>query len=187
MQATGKMRHIYLLFLLISSAGAGGIGRVSKRRAVVASAIDAGAQLISTAAQLLHLHTPADVYHMGVSGSREALIDKLWSGEYESAAGRFTDANPELASIFAQQRLDGREAATQFWAAKVELATVRRSSERFVSIAFSIDGATGDSCIVRQLFTLCCAACRLGSHRTFHQCRNVAHLDRYFLRRGRCP
>ena len=118
MQATGKMRHIYLLFLLISSAGAGGIGRVSKRRAVVASAIDAGAQLISTAAQLLHLHTPADVYHMGVSGSREALIDKLWTGEYESAAGRFTDANPELASIFAQQRLDGREAATQFWERK---------------------------------------------------------------------
>ena len=45
---------------------------------------------------------------------RVALIDKLWSGEYLSAAGRFSEANPELVSILTQQRLDDAEAAPRF-------------------------------------------------------------------------
>ena len=95
------------LLALCSTMGSGvGLGRLPKRSRVGA-ALDAGVEILSTAAKLLHLHKPAHVYHMDDQTAREALIDKLWSGEYASAAGRFTEANWELATMFAQQRLDG--------------------------------------------------------------------------------
>ena len=73
-----------------------------------------GSEFLTTVAKLLNLHSPAHVYHMDDTAGREALMDMLWTGDYTSAAGRFTDANPDLASLFSQQRLDDAEAAPQF-------------------------------------------------------------------------
>ena len=43
---------------------------------------------------------------MGIDGAYETMIDYLWTGDYTSAAGRFTDANPALVNFFETQSLD---------------------------------------------------------------------------------
>ena len=52
---------------------------------------------------LLRLVRPRFVYHMDSKTERNALIDKLWSGIYEDAIGRFTATNGDLINLFQQQ------------------------------------------------------------------------------------
>ena len=52
---------------------------------------------------LLRLVRPRFVYHMDSKTERNALIDKLWSGTYEDAIGRFTATNGDLINLFQQQ------------------------------------------------------------------------------------
>ena len=117
-----RMRRVcfpnVLLLAAIASAPAHycpfGQGAQRKRASIAASAMDLGSNLVTTAAKLLQLHTPAHVYHMDNPAARTALMDMLWTGEYASAAGRFSAENPELVSIFSQQRLDGADSAPDF-------------------------------------------------------------------------
>ena len=99
-----------LLPMLLACAAAGPLGRVPKRHGV-STLVQYGADVLKLASSLLELNTPAYVYHMDNNAARAALIDKLWTGDYEAASGRFTEANPELVSIFSQQRIDGAEDA----------------------------------------------------------------------------
>ena len=111
------MRWVRVLKLLLVAASASAtapLGRVPKRPSVAAAAISQASNLVATAAKLLQLYTPAHVYHMDNPAARTALMDLLWTGEYTSAAGRFSEANPELISIFSQQRLDGADSAPSF-------------------------------------------------------------------------
>ena len=100
---------VVLMFSLPSSCSAP-LGRVPKRRAPdrggASGALSSAADLVRTAAELLQLTTPAHVYSMRTDGAYEQLIDYLWTGDYSSAAGRFTDANPSLVSLFETQSLD---------------------------------------------------------------------------------
>ena len=52
---------------------------------------------------LLRLVRPPFVYHMDSPTERKALIDKLWSGQYEDSIGRFTASNGDLINLFGQQ------------------------------------------------------------------------------------
>ena len=90
------------------------LGRAPKRAGAFASAASFGGEVLNLASKLLNLHTPADVYHMDNPAAREAMIDRLWTGDYTSAAGRFTAANEDLVSVFASQRLDDAEAPPRF-------------------------------------------------------------------------
>ena len=54
-------------------------------------------------AEVLHLRTPANVYHADNKEDRLRLIDDLWSGEYVLAIGRFSRANAKLVDLFEQQ------------------------------------------------------------------------------------
>ena len=118
MAGTGPRRgsHIWLSVLLhaLVATAAPTVGRAPKRSGLYSSAASVAAETLKMAASILNLHSPADVHHMDNPAGRVALIDKLWSGEYLSAAGRFSEANPELVSILTQQRLDDAEAAPRF-------------------------------------------------------------------------
>ena len=126
--------------ILLAFAAAGPLGRAPKRHGV-SSVVQYGSNVLKLASDLLQLNTPAYVYHMDNAAARAALIDKLWTGDYESAAGRFSAANPELVSIFAQQHLDGEEAG-RFHAIKaswprfegVVSALFRARSQKFVPL-----------------------------------------------------
>ena len=140
-----RMRRVcfpnVLLLAAIASAPAH-LGRVPKRASIAASAMDLGSNLVTTAAKLLQLHTPAHVYHMDNPAARTALMDMLWTGEYASAAGRFSAENPELVSIFSQQRLDGADSAPDFRALQsayprfesVMRALFRARSQKYVPL-----------------------------------------------------
>ena len=64
--------------------------------------------------------------------ARNQLIDKLWSGDYTSAAGRFTEANPELVSLFQAQVPDDASGPTQFH----ELQSTRPRFEGVLTLLF---------------------------------------------------
>ena len=69
------------------------------------------ASLLSRVAEMLNLWTPAYVYNMAVEGSRNELVDALWTGEYMSAVGRFSSVNAEfIVSFFEELQLDGSTA-----------------------------------------------------------------------------
>ena len=96
-----------VIALCLASPAAGALGRKPKRTrsgrpGQAASAWD----YITAAAELLTIHKPAHVYNMAVASERDSLADYLWTGDYISAAGRFTDANPALVSLFTQQAMD---------------------------------------------------------------------------------
>ena len=63
-------------------------------------------ELLASAAEMLTLHKPAHVYDMGIAADKDRLIDFLWKGDYISAAGRFTAANPALVAMFMEQSVD---------------------------------------------------------------------------------
>ena len=95
------MRRLALFLCLLCTGGAEAapkLGRVPKRPSNGSPAMAVGSEFLASVAKLLNLHTPAHVHHMDDAVGRNALIDMLWTGDYTSAAGRFTDANPELAS-----------------------------------------------------------------------------------------
>ena len=111
----GAMQRVPLLKLmfvlaLASSAQTAPLGREPKRDRFGSAMHYAGSQVLNLATRLLNIYSPPDVFHMSNPASRVAMIDKLWTGEYMSAAGRFTAANPELVSVFTQQGLDDAEA-----------------------------------------------------------------------------
>ena len=116
--------------MLLACAAAGPLGRVPKRHGV-STLVQYGADVLKLASSLLELNTPAYVYHMDNNAARAALIDKLWTGDYEAASGRFTEANPELVSIFSQQRIDGAEDAARFHA-------IQSSWPRFESVVSAL-------------------------------------------------
>lgn len=60
--------------------------------------------------QLLRLRRPAFVYHMDKPEERYAMVDMLWSGDYEVALGRFCRANPDFINLLEQQCMVGLEA-----------------------------------------------------------------------------
>ena len=104
------LRKLVLLLALASHVSTAPLGREPKRRGLGSAVQHVGSSVLNLASKLLNLYSPPDVYHMSNPASRIAMIDKLWTGEYLSAAGRFTAANPELVSVFSQQGLDGAEA-----------------------------------------------------------------------------
>ena len=83
------------------------LGRLAKR-STVKIASEAASAVFTHASQLLSLRSPKQVYDMGIMVQRRTLIDALWSGEYITAAGQFTRANPGLVQFFHQQLLDGQ-------------------------------------------------------------------------------
>ena len=75
----------------------------------------AAGDLLSKAAELLHITLPQFVYHADSAESRHALIDALWAGTWtESVASRFSDANQALCQLFEAQLLDGDEMPARF-------------------------------------------------------------------------
>ena len=104
-----------LLCLLLAPADAV-LSRPTKRRntwyAPVASAAE---KVLSSAFQLLHLQTPPFTFHMDAEGSKEALVDALWSGLWTEGSGtRFSDANPALRYLLEQQVADEQEQPTRY-------------------------------------------------------------------------
>ena len=65
--------------------------------------------MLKYASGMLSLHSPHFIYDSTKEGERNRLIDNLWAGEYQSAAGQFSKANPQLVSFFEAQFLDGQE------------------------------------------------------------------------------
>jgi hypothetical protein len=110
------MRPLSFVLLLLISSGCcmPPIGRLPKRRQS-SNAEASSASLLSRIAEMLNLWTPAHVYNMDVEGSRNELIDALWTGEYLSAVGRFSSVNAELVSFFEELQLDGSTADHRFW------------------------------------------------------------------------
>ena len=100
----------WILPLLVSSSSteAGLLGRKAKRHKEQAegSTSPSGRSALSVVADLLNLWTPPYVYHMDREDSREQLISMLWTGEYTSAAGRFTSCNSQLVSLFEELQFD---------------------------------------------------------------------------------
>ena len=64
------------------------------------------AQFVRKSAELLNIVRPPYVYHMDCIEERNAMIDTLWTGEYASALGRFSSANPGLITLFEAQGMD---------------------------------------------------------------------------------
>ena len=60
--------------------------------------------------KLLRLRRPAFVYHMDNADDKAAMVDMLWTGEYELALGRFRHANPEFINLLEQQCMVDLEA-----------------------------------------------------------------------------
>eukprot|EP00966_Prymnesium_polylepis_P042352 983845-Prymnesium_polylepis.2 len=75
------MRPLSFVLLLLISSGCcmPPIGRLPKRRQS-SNAEASSASLLSRIAEMLNLWTPAHVYNMDVEGSRNELIDALWTG-----------------------------------------------------------------------------------------------------------
>jgi hypothetical protein len=111
-----RARALVLLCLAaLPASHAGAIGRQAKRhRPGRPSVAEASLELLTRAAEMLSLYTPPFVYHMDRPGDRAELIRTLWTGDYESAAGRFTECNPELVSFFENQCLDDTETPVRF-------------------------------------------------------------------------
>ena len=84
-----------------------GLARAAKRS--VGRTINAAVVAVKYASQMLTLKSPKHVYDMGKAAERDRLIDDLWAGDYLSAAGQFTRANPTLDAVFHGQMLDGND------------------------------------------------------------------------------
>ena len=114
--AAGPVRHAILLLSLFASVQSGGrkrdsrtpaLGRLAKR--ALGRSVEVAGSMLLHASQLMALNSPKFVYDVGKAGERERLMDDLWSGEYLSAAGQFTKANPGLDTFFTNQLLDGED------------------------------------------------------------------------------
>ena len=109
------------------------VGRVAKR--TVVRTLETAGTMLKYASGMLSLHSPHFIYDSTKEGERNRLIDDLWSGEYQSAAGQFSKANPQLVSFFEAQFLDGQEpgrmlqlkAASRFEAVMAALFKARSS------------------------------------------------------------
>lgn len=101
------LRVILLSCVTVSNAGR--LGRLPKRRSSDGGGSSSSSSFVARAAEMLNLWKPTHVYHMDDDGARNALIDMLWTGDYEAASGRFTRANSELVSFFEELRIDGED------------------------------------------------------------------------------
>ena len=109
----GPMRSVLLLLAAASVFSGGnkrdvrssGLSRIVKR--AVGGSRNAAASALGYAAELLSLQSPKWVYDMDKEGEKLRLIGDLWRGDFVSAAGQFTRANPGLTSFFHEQLLDG--------------------------------------------------------------------------------
>ena len=107
---------IALLSVLLPAANAAPLGRPAKRRNSWYEPVLSGSErLLSRAAEALHLRAPPFTFHMNDEGSRERLVDVLWSAEWAAGIGaRFSDANPALRFLFEQQLVDDEDQTTRF-------------------------------------------------------------------------
>ena len=136
-------RLLALLCVLLPAANAAPLGRQPKRRNTwYEPVLSAPERLLSRAAEALHLQAPPFTFHMFEDGSRERLVDVLWSNEWiAGVANRFSDANPALRFLFEQQLVDDQTETTRFrelhgqsrWEA-VMSALFRARSQRLVPV-----------------------------------------------------
>jgi hypothetical protein len=122
MAARWLARLVLLSCLAVDSIEAGQpLGRLPKRSRVApadGTGSNSAASLLARAAEMLNLWTPAHVYHMDSADARNALIDTLWTGSYESVIGHLTSANPQVVSFFEQLRSDDSETPPRLEAKK---------------------------------------------------------------------
>jgi hypothetical protein len=103
-----KTLLVAALSLSPGSAMPNRIGREPKRSrpGQGATLLSTTTEMLASVAEVLHLTSPAHVYSMNADGHYEALIKFLWTGDYVSAAGRFTESNPALVNFLETQSLD---------------------------------------------------------------------------------
>ena len=65
---------------------------------------------ISFLDKVLRLRRPTFVYHMDSKQEKCAMVDALWTGEYQPAMGRFIRANPDFVRLLDQQCVVGIDA-----------------------------------------------------------------------------
>ena len=108
---TTRLSVLTVLALGVTDVLSGPLGRQAKRSrsersGTFTTALASAGEALQGVAELFQLRTPLHVYSMRRSGDYEGLIDFLWTGDYLSAAGRFTAANPALVNFFETQSLD---------------------------------------------------------------------------------
>ena len=85
--------------------------------------------------RILRLQRPAFTYDMDSRSDKLALVDKLWSGEYKTAIGRFVQANPHFVNLLEQQVVVETEDAS---IVPRRLRPLQGSMPRFDSVISSI-------------------------------------------------
>ena len=132
-----------LFILLLLGAGEASPKQYKRRRNTwyvpVATAAE---QVLSRAAELLHISTPPLVFHSQDDGAKNNLIDALWGQTWpETIASRFSDANPAFTFLMEQQTVDAAEEPTRFrelqgqsrWEATIR-ALFRARSQQLIPI-----------------------------------------------------
>ena len=110
------MLKLGVLLVVTGNASAMPLGRPAKRQNNWYTPVaDAATQVLSHAAELLHISTPAHIYHSDTPAAKDALIDALWGSAWiEGITDRFSVANPALTFLFEKQRVDEAEDPTRF-------------------------------------------------------------------------
>lgn len=136
--------RFFVAALLVAAGDAGGIGRPAKRQNTWYAPVMRGAEaVLARAAEVLHLSTPAFVYHMDDFEAKLEMIDALWGSAWVESVlhSRFTDANPALRYLLEAQRVDGADTAPRFGALQGQsrwesaiAAIFRARSQKLVTI-----------------------------------------------------
>ena len=67
------------------------------------------ARIAKSAGELLRLRSSPEVYKCANGGNNDALIDRLWTGDYVEAVGSLARSNPHLVQLLLSQSLDDAE------------------------------------------------------------------------------
>ena len=122
------------------------LSRESKRRRPsVPGAILSAIELLAKAAEMLTLRTPQHVYVIDERGDKEQLVQFLWKGDYASAIGRWSHANPSLISLFVEQGVDEMRARPD---------NIQRVAFRFESVLMSLFRARSANCVPFEVAAL---------------------------------
>ena len=101
--------------LLLGDGEATGVRHQKRKNTWYVPRATAAEQVLSRAAELLHISTPPLVFHSQDDGAKANLIDALWGQTWtETIASRFSDANPAFRFLMEQQTLDAAEEPSRF-------------------------------------------------------------------------
>ena len=142
------MPRLLVVILLVVNAqlGCAPLARQPKRRrSTPISAALSAVELLTKAAEMLTLRTPAHVYLMDSIGDKERLIQYLWKGNYASAIGRWSCINPSLISLFMEQAVDELPARPD---------NMQRVPNRFESVVMSLFRSRSANCVPFEVAAL---------------------------------